>query len=100
MSTFRPVMGPAVTQLLEVSQIWRVPVDALDVSCPAATVVDRLNEAGELELNATLSAAVQAIEWSLPLHVVGAVAQSTVGLVVSELDVVHEDTGEPETVTS
>ena len=44
-STFRPVYGPTVTQLLRLSQTLRDGVDAALVSVPAATLVASVNDA-------------------------------------------------------
>ena len=44
-STFRPVYGPTVTQLLRLSQTLRDGVEAALVSVPAATLVESVNDA-------------------------------------------------------
>jgi hypothetical protein len=62
LSIFQPVIGPAVVQLPCTSQSACVFVEALAVSVPTATFVDRTNAAGELACRPDASLAVQLLD--------------------------------------
>src|SRR5438128_4100628 len=84
LSILKPVTGPAVEQLAALSQIWRVFVDALAVSVPAATVVTSTKDAGEpVAKPEPLSDAVHWTSWSSGNHESGADEHATVGGVAS-----------------
>jgi hypothetical protein len=83
LSTLRPVIGPAVMQLSKMSHSWRVPVDALFVSVPAATFVDSENDAGESARRPFESVAVQLMSMSSLCHKPSAGAHTYVGACLS-----------------
>ena len=79
-STLFPETGPAVAQFPVLSQTDLLPVAAVDVSTPAATLVESENAASaELTSPEPESVAVQASETFALCHSASAVAQATVG---------------------
>jgi hypothetical protein len=90
LSTLFPPTGPAVAQLPALSQIWRLSVDALPVSTPAATCVVSKNEASAAFARPDCeSLAVQAMLTSEATHWPSGEAHAIVGPVVSRLIVME-----------
>ena len=80
LSTFSPVTGPAVVQLLAMSQTCREPVVADEVSVPSLTDVDSTNDPSAVSAKPLPSSeAVQLIWTSSADQAVGAGAQSITG---------------------
>src|SRR5437867_1398208 len=86
LSTLLPETGPAVVELATASATLRVPVEALFVSVPAGTAVDRLNDASAgLARPEPPSVAVQAMLTSVACQTPSGDPHDTVGAFRSTL---------------
>src|SRR5512142_3299961 len=86
LSTWLPLIGPAVAELPALSNTLRLFVEALLVSEPLATLVARLKFASAASARLEeASLAVQAMLTSLACHTPSALPQATVGAVASRL---------------
>ena len=88
LSTFMPLIGPAVAQFPARSHTWRVPVEAFAVSLPFGTLVDSVKLASDrLARPEPESAAAQVTLWSSARQAPSVEPQLTVGGVVSTTNV-------------